>query len=109
MKAPPILAVKPSPLTSVLTGWNPTARVTKSLKARIQTEKVTALARENLSEAKLERLALADARYADHMKGIAAAVEERELARHEYWAIKARLDWDNNAIQHTNTLARLER
>ena len=43
------------------------------------------------------------------MKGIAAAVEERELARHEYWAIKARLDWDNNAIQHTNTLARLER
>ena len=82
---------------------------TKSLKARIQTEKATALARENLSEAKLERLALADARYTDHMKGIAAAVEERELARHEYWAIKARLDWDNNAIQHANALARLER
>ena len=86
--------------------WNPTARVTKSLKARIQTEKATALARENLSEAKLERLALADARYADHMKGIAAAVEERELARHEYWAIEARLDWDHSAIQHANALAR---
>ncbi len=82
---------------------------TKSLKARIQTETATAFARENLSEAKLERLALADARYADHMKGIAAAVEERELARHEYWAIKARLDWDNNAIQHANAFARLER
>ena len=82
---------------------------TKSLKARIQMEKATALARENLSEAKLERLALSDARYEAHMKGIAAAVEEREIARHEYWAIKARLDWDQSAIQHANALARLER
>ncbi len=32
--------------------------------------------------------------------------EERELARHEYWAIEARLDWDHSAIQHANALAR---
>jgi hypothetical protein len=81
---------------------------TKSLKARLQTEYATAHAKENLSEAKLERLALADERYGKHLNGLEAAIELREKIRHDYWAVKASLDLDEHALRHVNALSRIE-
>jgi hypothetical protein len=62
---------------------------------------------EKISEQKLQRLAEADKRYRDHIKGLGAAIEERELAISEYYAIKSQLDWDRAALAHQNVLARL--
>lgn len=63
----------------------------------------------NLSEAKLERMARADARYEQHIKGLAAAIEEKEAASAEYWRIQAELTWMEKTLAHANAMSRLER
>ena len=79
---------------------------TKSVLARVATDYARDRL-ENLSEAKLERLARADQRYLDHLKGVAVAIERRELAHSEYWAIKSELEWDRAALAHLNAMSRL--
>ena len=79
---------------------------TKSVLARIASD-YAGDRTENLSEAKLERLARADQRYLDHIKGVAVAIERRELANSEYWAIKSELEWDRAALAHLNAMSRL--
>lgn len=59
-------------------------------------------AKENLSEAKLERLARADDRYRAHLEGTAAAIEASELAQAQYWRLRAEMLWDEKAIAHLN-------
>jgi hypothetical protein len=81
----------------------------KILLSRIASELAVAHAAKNMSEAKLERMALGDPRYEAHIKGTAAAVEEKELAVSEYYAIKSMLEWDGHVLFHANALARLER
>lgn len=80
---------------------------TKSLLARLATEYAGLYAKENLSEAKLERLARADQRYVDHLRGTAAAIEKRERFQSEYWAIRSELEWDRAALAHLNAMSRL--
>ena len=80
----------------------------KIILARIANEIATVHAKEKLSEAKLDRMARADSRYQIHIEGLGAAVEERELARSEYWAIKSLLEFDRASIAHLNALSRLE-
>lgn len=75
--------------------------------ARIAAE-IAGKSKESLSEAKLDRLARADPRYADHIKGTAAAIEERDLATSEYYSIRSELLMDEHAIQHLSALSRLE-
>lgn len=53
-------------------------------------------------------MARADPRYQTHIEGMAAAVEERELARSEYWRIRTVLEFDRASIAHLNALSRLE-
>lgn len=60
------------------------------------------------SEAKLERLARASEEYSNHVEGLAAAVEERELAVAEYWRLRALLEWDAKAVSHLNAVSRLQ-
>ena len=55
--------------------------------SRLATEFSVAHSKEPLSEAKLERMARSDPRYGDHIKRTARALEERDVARAEYWAI----------------------
>jgi hypothetical protein len=62
-----------------------------------------------LAENKLERMARADPRYEAHIKGTAAAIEEKEHAESAYWTIRARLEWLERAIAHSNALTRLEK
>jgi len=81
---------------------------TKSLLARLASEYATAHAKEGLSEAKLDRLARADSRYADHIKGTAVAIENREKARNAYWRLRTLLDLDRAAIAHQNALTRMD-
>lgn len=81
----------------------------KSLLARIAGEIAVAHASKNMSEAKLERMARADPRYAAHIEGTAAAIENRELANSEFWAIKTRLEWLEKSVAHENAVMRLER
>ena len=76
--------------------------------SRLATEFSVAHSKENLSEAKLERMARADPRYGDHIKRTAKALEERDTARSEYWAIKSLLEWDRASVAHLNALSRLE-
>ena len=76
--------------------------------SRLATEFSLAHNKENLSEAKLERMARADPRYGDHIKRTAKALEERDLVRSEYWAIKSLLEWDRTSVAHLNALSRLE-
>jgi hypothetical protein len=76
--------------------------------ARIAAEIANARTKENLSEAKLDRMARADPRYEKHIKGTAAAVEERDLAISEYFAIRSELLMDEQAIHHLNALSRLD-
>ena len=64
--------------------------------------------RDNLSEAKLDRLARSDERYKRHVASIAAAIEERELAKSEYWAVRSLLEWDKTSVAHLNAMTRLE-
>jgi len=81
----------------------------KILLARIGSEISTINASQNLSEAKLDRLSRADPRYANHIKGMAVAIENRERLRSDYWAVKSELEWDAHALHHYNTLSKLER
>ena len=81
---------------------------TKIVLARLATEFSVAHASENLSEAKLERMARQDGRYADHIRRLGAAITERENARSEYWAKKSILEWDRASVAHLNALSRLE-
>jgi hypothetical protein len=76
--------------------------------SRLATEFSLAHIKENLSEAKLERMARADPRYGNHIKRTAKALEERDVARSEYWAIKSLLEWDRASVAHLNALSRLE-
>ena len=80
----------------------------KIVLARIANEIATIHAKEALSEAKLDRMARADPRYQVHIEGLGAAVEERESARSEYWAVKSLLEFDRASIAHLNALSRLE-
>lgn len=80
----------------------------KIVLARVANELATVHAKESLSEAKLDRMARADARYQTHIEGLAAAVEEREHTRSEYWAIRSLLEFDRASIAHLNALSRLE-
>lgn len=75
--------------------------------ARIATELSNVHADKVLSEAKLDRLARADPRYVAHLKATAAAIEKRELANSDYWAIKSELEWDQESIRHANHMSRL--
>ena len=81
----------------------------KSLLARLASEIATANPKASMSEAKLERMARGRPEYSRHLDGAAAAIEERELANSEYWAIRARLEWLEKAVSHDNALSRLER
>lgn len=83
-------------------------RERKALLARIASEYARTHAEKNLSEAKLDRLARADERYQRHLEGTASAIEERELATSEYFAIRSVLEWDRAAVAHENALSRLE-
>ena len=76
--------------------------------ATVQNELATVHAKAKLSEAKLDRMARADQRYQTHIAGLGAAVEERDIARSEYAAQRATLEWDRAAIAHLNALSRLE-
>jgi len=76
--------------------------------SRLATEFSVAHSKENLSEAKLERMARADPRYGEHIKRTAKAIEERDMARSEYWAIKSLLEWDRASVAHLNSLTRLD-
>jgi DNA repair ATPase RecN len=75
--------------------------------ARLSSEYASAHAKENLSEAKLKRLAEADPRYGEHLRKTAEAVTERERVSSEYWAVKSELEWDQEALRHLNHLSRL--
>ena len=76
--------------------------------SRLATEFSIAHSKEPLSEAKLERMARADPRYGEHIKRTARALEERDMARSEYWAVKSLLEWDRASVAHLNALSRLE-
>lgn len=75
--------------------------------ARIANELANIYADEKMSEAKLDRLARADPRYGAHLKATGEAIEKRELANSDYWAIKSELEWDQESIRHANHLSRL--
>jgi hypothetical protein len=79
----------------------------KSVLARLQAEIAAAHASQNLSEAKLDRLARADERYVAHIRKAAQAIEDRERISMSYWRIKAELEWDEEAVRHLNHLSRL--
>jgi hypothetical protein len=81
---------------------------TKSLLARLASEYAVTHAKEGLSEAKLERLARADQRFSDHIKGTAVAIENREKANNEYWRIRTLIELDRSAIAHQNALTRMD-
>ena len=76
--------------------------------ATVQNELATVHAKAKLSEAKLDRLARASSPYRDHCAGLGAAIEERDIARSEYAAQRATLEWDRAAIAHLNALSRLD-
>lgn len=75
--------------------------------ARIATELANVHADQHLSEAKLDRLAKADPRYGAHLKATAVAIEKRELATSDFWALKSELTWDEAAMYHYNALTKL--
>ena len=76
--------------------------------SRLATEYSLAHSKEHLSESKLDRMSRSDPRYGDHIKRTAKAIEERDVARSEYWAIKSLLEWDGASVAHLNALSRLE-
>ena len=76
--------------------------------SRLATEFSLAYNKESISEAKLERMARADPRYGEHIKKTAKALEERDVTRSEYWALKSLLEWDRASVAHLNALSRLE-
>ena len=77
--------------------------------SRLASEIATANPKTSISEAKLERMARGRPEYERHIAGTAVAIEERELANSEYWAIRARLEWLEKSVSHENALARLDR
>lgn len=79
----------------------------KALLARLASE-YQGRAKGDLSEARAERLARADDRYQDHIEGTAAAMEKKERAQSEYWAIRSELEWDRAAVAHLNAMSKLE-
>lgn len=83
-------------------------RERKHLLARLASEYAIAHAKENMSEAKLDRFARADPRYVTHVKGTAEAIHRKELAQSEYWAVRSELEWDKAAVAHYNALTRLD-
>lgn len=79
--------------------------------ARIQSNHAKALAHEGkppAAEAKLKRIALASDEYTNHIIGLAAAIEEKELAEGVYWTIRAKLEWEAKAVSHYNALTRMD-
>lgn len=80
----------------------------KHLLAKLASEYATTHARENLSEAKLDRMAHADQRYVDFVKGAAVAMERKAATEAEYWAVRSELEWDRAALAHLNAMSRLE-
>ena len=78
------------------------------LLATIGNEIAQAHMTDRLSEAKLDRMGRGDPRYSTFVAGLGAAVEERDVARSEYAAQRATLEWDRAAIAHLNALSRLE-
>lgn len=81
----------------------------KVILSRIAGELAQAHSGTSLSEAKLERMARSDARYEVHLRGLAAAVEERENALAEYYRIKGELDWMDRTLMHSMSMAKLQR
>ena len=81
----------------------------KVVLSRIAGEIAQAQSSKSLSETKLERMARADARYEAHLKGLSAAVEEREAAMAEYFRIRGELDWMDRTLMHAMSLAKLQR
>lgn len=81
----------------------------KVVLSRIAGELAQAHSGTSLSEAKLERMARSDARYEVHLRGLAAAVEERENALAEYYRIKGELDWMDRTLMHSMSMAKLQR
>lgn len=60
-----------------------------------------------VAENKLDRLAHAHDRYRKHIRGLAAAAEERDLAISHYYSLRSEDDWDRALIAHVNVLAKL--
>ena len=81
----------------------------KVVLSRCCSEIAEAHAGKSISEAKLERLGLAHPRYEEHLRGLAAAVEEREAAMAEYFRIRGELDWMDRTLMHSMSLAKLQR
>lgn len=80
----------------------------KIVLATLANEYASAHAKENLSEAKLDRLSRADHRYQKHITILGQAIEDREMARSEYWAVKSVLEWEAKTIAHLNATSRLD-
>ena len=80
----------------------------KPLLATLATEYATTHAKQNLSEAKLDRLAKADPRYMERIRLVAETIKEREEKKNEFWAIKSELDWDAKSVSHLNALTKLD-
>lgn len=81
----------------------------KIVLSRIMNELAVAHSGTALSEAKLERMARADARYGSHISATAEAMEEKEAATAEYYAQKSLLEWDAHASYAWNAASKLER
>ena len=81
----------------------------KVVLSRVCAEIAQAHSAKNMSEAKLERLGRAHPRYEEHLRGLAAAVEEREAAIAEYYRIRGELDWMDRTLMHSMSLAKLQR
>ena len=81
----------------------------KIVLSRIANEIALAHASEVLSEAKLDRMSRADSRYENHIRRLSVAIEHREEARSDYWAVKSLLEWDRASIAHLNSLASLDK
>jgi hypothetical protein len=81
----------------------------KVVLARIAGEIAQAHTSKSMSEAKLERMARSDARYEVHLRGLQAAVEEREAALAEYYRIRGELEWMDRTLMHAMSLAKLQR
>ena len=81
----------------------------KVVLSRCCSEVAEAHAGKTMSEAKIERLGRAHPRYEEHLRGLAAAVEERENAIAEYYRIRGELDWMDRTLMHAMSLAKLQR
>ena len=80
----------------------------KIVLSRISNEIALAHSKESISEAKLDRMARADARYENHIRRLSVAIENRERARSDYWAVKSLLEWDRASVALLNSLTRLD-